>query len=111
MAHVRLFVADTGNWTELTDGELPTVRISAPDLAQARRRRAGIKADDAPVSVVLDITVAVAADYRSARRLGVIDADADGVTLIAATPADQELHALGTDVLWRLRLRGQRRAS
>lgn len=134
MARVRLFVADAGDWTELTDGELPPVRISAPDLAQARRQRAGIRSEEDGVSVILDVTVAVAADYRSARRLGVAGAEAavryvgtvdglagliadieaagvaDGVTLISAAP-DQKLRALGDDVLRRLQLRGQPRAS
>ncbi|MDV3128859.1 hypothetical protein M1247_28400 [Mycobacterium sp. 21AC1] len=127
-------MADAGDWAELTDGELPTVRVSAPDLAQARRKRVGIRAEDDGVSVILDVTVAVAADYRSARRLSMAGADgavryvgtvdglagliadieaagvADGVTLISAAP-DQTLRALGDDVLRRLQLRGQPRAS
>ena len=83
------------------------VRLAAPDLQQARRARGRI-ADD--VAVILDITVAVAADFRSARNsmtsldtdtlhyAGTIDglaglvadifmADvADGVTFIPASP-------------------------
>ena len=65
MGGVRLFVADAESWDELTDGARPAVRLSAPDLAQARRLRTRIDADTA---VILDVTVAVAADYRSARR-------------------------------------------
>lgn len=138
---MRLFVADADSWSELTDGAqdaAPTVRISASDLAQARRKRTRIKAEDDTVAVILDVTVAVANDFRSARRLGVAadvaagdavvryvgTADglagliedissagvADGVTLIPA--GDQNLRALGEDVLHRLELRGQaRRAS
>lgn len=82
--------------------------------------------------MILDVTVAVARDFRSARRVlepdgatvhyagtvegltGLIsDIDradvADGVTLIAASPR-QDLRALGREVLERL-LRGQPRAS
>jgi hypothetical protein len=133
---VRLFVVDAGEWTELTDGAAPTVRVSAPDLAQARRIRSGLKSEDAGVSVILDVTVAVAGDYRSARRsltvagpeaqvryVGTVDglaglvADiaaagvADGVTLIPAD-AESELRPLGDDVVRRVQLREQaRRAS
>ncbi|WKG03008.1 hypothetical protein [Mycolicibacterium sp. HK-90] len=136
MAGVRIFVADAESWTELTDGDQPTARISAPDLAQARRIRSGLKSEDDTVSVILDVTVAVAGDYRSARcsltvagsdaevrYVGTIDgltgliADieaagvADGVTLLPSAP-DQELRVLGGDVLRRLEARGQaRRAS
>ena len=139
MAGVRIFVADAEAWTELTDGGSPTARISAPDLAQARRIRSGLKSEDDDVSVILDVTVAVArefgAAYRSAHRwhepagpeaqvryIGTVDglagliADieaaevADGVTLIAAGP-DQDPRVLGDDVLRRLELRSQARAS
>lgn len=106
---LRLFVADASgdNWNELTSGEATTVRLAAPDLQQARRARGRITGD---VAVILDITVAVAADFRSARDAmpiindgtlyyaGTIDglaglvadifmADvADGVTFIPASP-------------------------
>ncbi|MUL84144.1 hypothetical protein FZI95_15920 [Mycobacterium sp. CBMA247] len=132
-------MVEAGDWTELTDGDQPTARISAPDLAQARRIRSGLKSEDDAVSVILDVTVAVAGDYRSARcsltvadsgagsavdvrYVGTVDgltgliADieaagvADGVTLIPAGP-DQEPRALGDDVLRRLELRSQARAS
>ena len=134
-------MADADSWSELTDGArdgAPTVRISASDLAQARRKRARIKADDDTVAVILDVTVAVANAFRAARGLEVAadgpagdavvryvgTADglagliedissagvADGVTLIPT--GDQNLRALGADVLHRLELRGQaRRAS
>jgi hypothetical protein len=113
---LRLFVADAsgGNWSELTSGEATAVRLTAPDLQQARRARGRISDD---VAVILDITVAVAADFRSARDAmphrdddtlhyaGTIDglaglvADifmaevADGVTFIPSSPAQniQEL--------------------
>ncbi|OBB17777.1 hypothetical protein A5761_09435 [Mycolicibacterium setense] len=135
MAGVRLFVVEAGDWTELTEGDRPTARISAPDLAQARRIRSGLKSEDHDVSVILDVTVAVAGDYRSARcsltvagpqaevrYIGTVDgltgliADieaagvADGVTLIPAA-ADQDPRGLGADVLRRLELRTQARAS
>lgn len=128
-------MADAETWTELTDGDEPTARISASDLAQARRIRSGLKSEDDAVSVILDVTVAVAGDYRSARcsltvagpeaevrYVGTVDgltgliADigaaevADGVTLIPATP-DQDPRGLGADVLRRLELRSQARAS
>lgn len=128
-------MADDETWTELTDGDEPTARISASDLAQARRIRSGLKSEDEALSVILDVTVAVAGDYRSARcsltvagpeaevrYVGTVDgltgliADieaaevADGVTLIPATPG-QDARILGGDVLRRLELRSQARAS
>ncbi|QRY54645.1 hypothetical protein JVX95_02045 [Mycolicibacterium septicum] len=128
-------MADAETWTELTDGDEPTARISASDLAQARRIRSGLKSEDEALSVILDVTVAVAGDYRSARcsltvagpeaevrYVGTVDgltgliADieaaevADGVTLIPATPG-QDARVLGGDVLRRLELRSQARAS
>jgi hypothetical protein len=118
-------VAETsGNWAELTDGDQRTVRVAAADLQQARRASARIRARDVNVAVILDVTVAVANDFRSARRVlesdgatvyyaGTVDglaglisdierADvADGVTLISGSPR-QDLEALGRDVLHRL---------
>ena len=134
---MRLFLADApdGQWSELTDGTSRAVRVAASDLVQARRTRAQIRevADD--VSVILDVTVAVAADFRSAQRdlgdpsptdgiryAGTVDglagliADietagvADGVTLIPAS-AHQDLRAVGLDVLDWLTIRGHARAS
>jgi hypothetical protein len=131
---VRLFVADDagGHWSELTDGAGLAVRVVADDLAQARRTRSRIRAESDDVAVILDVTVAVAADFRSARReLGSIDgvryagtvdglagliADietagvADGVTLVAASPG-QDLAAVGLGVLQWLALRDQAKAS
>ncbi|MCZ8378277.1 hypothetical protein O6P37_05320 [Mycobacterium sp. CPCC 205372] len=134
MAAVRLYVAD-GDWQELTTGEQRAVRVAATDLQQARRARTRIRADRADVAVILDVTVAVAADYRAARvalepaeaattlqYAGTVDglaglvADietagvADGVTLIAAS-ADQDVRAVGRDVLRRLAARDELRAS
>jgi urease gamma subunit len=125
--------APSGDWNELTDGDQRTVRVAAPDLQQARRVRAQIRARGDDVAVILDVTVAVASDFRSARSVlgsadhtvhyaGTIDglaglisdiarADvADGVTLIAASPR-QDLRDLGRDVLHRLTAREQPRAS
>ena len=132
---MRLFVADNpnGDWTELTDGAERAVRVAAPDLAQARRVRARIRAGADDVAVILDVTVAIAADFHSARRdvgsvdgvhyVGTVDglagliADietagvADGVTLIAAS-ARQDLRVVGHDVLDWLTIRnGHARAS
>jgi hypothetical protein len=121
---LRLFVADAsgGNWSELTSGGATAVRLSAPDLQQARRARGRISDD---VAVILDITVAVAADFRSARDAmpqrddetllyaGTIDglaglvADifvaevADGVTFIPASPA-QDIRELADAALDRI---------
>jgi urease gamma subunit len=135
VTEVRLFVADApnGDWSELTDGDQRTVRVVASDLQQARRARARIRARGEDVAVILDITVAVAGDFRSARSVlgsvdhtvhyaGTIDglagllsdiarADvADGVTLISALPR-QDLRTVGRDVLRRLAARDQRKAS
>jgi urease gamma subunit len=132
VTEVRLFVAD-GDWSELTDGDQRTVRVAAADLQQARRARARIRARGEDVAVILDVTVAVAGDFRSARSVlgpaehtvhyaGTVDglaglisdianADvADGVTLISASPR-QDVRDLGRDVLRRLTLRDQPRAS
>ena len=121
---LRLFVADAsgGNWSELTSGEATAVRLTAPDLQQARRARGRISDD---VAVILDITVAVAADFRSARDAmpqrdddtlhyaGTIDglaglvADifvaevADGVTFIPASPG-QDIQELADAALDRI---------
>lgn len=120
-----------GGWDELTDGGVPPVRVVAKDLQHARRVRARMRAGD-DVAVILDITVAVAADFRSARDVlepaegvryaGTVDglvgliADiesaevADGVTLVPVSPRD-DVRALGRAVLRRLESRGQPRAS
>ena len=132
---MRLFVADapSGDWSELTDGDQRTVRVAASDLQQARRARARIRARGEDVAVILDVTVAVAGDFRSARRVlgptdhtvhyaGTVDGlaglisdiaraeVADGVTLIPASPR-QDLRELGHDVLHRLASRDHSRAS
>ena len=131
---MRLFVANapSGDWSELTDGDQRTVRVTASDLQQARRARARILARGEDVAVILDITVAVAGDFRSARSVldhsesvhyaGTIDGlaglvsdigragVADGVTLINASPR-QDLRELGREVLHRLASRDRARAS
>jgi hypothetical protein len=134
VAAVRLFVVEQADWHELTDGGGRAVRVAAPDLQQARRARARIRAAD-DVAVILDVTVSVAADYRSARRelgaaedapsvhyAGTVDGlaglitdietagVADGVTLIPASPR-QDLRDLARDVLVRLASRGHAQAS
>ena len=122
---LRLFVADDsdGEWTELTSGDKRAVRLAAPDLQQARRARDRIRDD---VSVILDVTVLVTDDLRSASRwmsahdaearlyyAGTLDglagliADlfvagvADGVTLISAS-THQDLRALADAALARI---------
>ena len=125
--------APSGDWSELTDGDQRAVRVAASDLQQARRARARIRARGEDVAVILDVTVAVAGDFRSARSVlgpadhtvhyaGTIDglaglisdiarADvADGVTLISASPRQNPRH-LGRDVLRRLASRDQPKAS
>lgn len=134
VAWVRLFVIDAAgdHWSELTSGGEPTVRLAAPDLQRAQRSRARIQSDRDGVEVILDVTVAVAPDFRSVRDLAAVDdgtlryagtvdgltgliADietagvADGVTLIAASPRT-DLRELGYDVLQRLALRGRKSA-
>lgn len=117
--------ASGDNWSELTSGEAAAVRLAAPDLQQARRARGRITDD---VAVILDITVAVAEDFRSARDAmpvgddgtlhyaGTIDglaglvadifmADvADGVTFIPSSP-EQDIGELGGAALNRIALR------
>ena len=129
---MRLFVADVSGWSELTDGGLSAVRVDATDLQRARRTRAQIRTSAPDVAVILDVTVAVAAVFRSARMdlepvdgvhyAGTVDglagliADietaevADGVTLIPVSP-QQDPRVLGRDVLRRLAARRQPRAS
>jgi hypothetical protein len=136
LAGVRLFVVDDGGdqWSELTAGDRPTVRLAAADLQRAQRDRARIRSDGSDVQVILDVTVAVAADFRSARDsmlategdgtlryAGTVDGltglisdveaagVADGVTLISVTPG-LDLRDLGQDVLRRLALRGRKTA-
>jgi hypothetical protein len=135
VAGVRLFVVDSSgdNWSELTTGDGPTVRLAAPDLQRAKRGRVEIRSDRDDVAVILDVTVAVGPDFRSAREsIGAFDDGtlryagtvdgltgliydieaagvADGVTLIAAVPR-VDLHLLGHDVLQRLTMRGRKSA-
>jgi hypothetical protein len=130
---LRVFIADSGGaWTELTAGDRPVVRLSAPDLQEARRRRRRLPAD---VAVVLDLAVSVADDPRAAlaaisdhdddstvRYAGTIDglaglvADlyvagvADGVTLIPLG-ADDDLRPRAHDALSRIKDRLRIRAA
>lgn len=124
--------ATGGNWSELTAGDQPTVRLAVSDLQRAQRDRARIRADRGDVDVVLDVTVAVARDFRSVRDSMAVDdgtlryagtvdglagllADieaagvADGVTLISAVPRT-DLTGLGQELLARLALRGRKSA-
>jgi hypothetical protein len=127
MRTLRMFVSDSaGEWAELTAGTAPVVRLSAPDLQEARRRRRRLPAD---VPVVLDVAVAVADDSRTAltaisghaddstvQYAGTVDglaglvADlyvagvADGVTLIPVVP-DEDVRGYAQDALSRIRNR------
>ncbi|MEZ0340775.1 hypothetical protein ACAG25_12415 [Mycobacterium sp. pV006] len=130
---MRLFVLDDTGFSELTDGDdQRIVRVSASDLQQARRACRRVRDQVGGPAAVLDVAVAVADDYRAARRAigaaapgtvqyaGTVDglvgliADidsagvADGVTLIAATP-QQDVVALSRQVLDRLPLRSPAR--
>ncbi|TGD83951.1 hypothetical protein BayCH28_27730 [Mycolicibacterium sp. CH28] len=79
---LRVFVAETGGtWTELTAGGNPVVRLSAPDLQEARRRRRRLPAD---VPVILDLAVSVADDARTALA-AISDHDADATVSYAGT--------------------------
>jgi hypothetical protein len=127
---VRLFVADEA-WSELTSGPEPVVRVAAGDLQQARRARTRLRGDDGEVAVILDVTVAVAADVRAAyaslgpdestggvRYAGTVSglagliADiettgvADGVTLLGAT-STANLAEIGRTVLTLLEQRNR----
>jgi hypothetical protein len=127
---VRLFVTDApdGGWSELTEGGRQPVRVAATDLQHARRVRQRVRAGSADVAVILDVTVAVAADFRSVREsLGTVDgvryagtvdglagliADievagvADGVTLVPVSPRE-DVRELGRAVLQSLASRAQ----
>ena len=139
VAEVRLFLSDGAGVRELTTGDAPVVRVTAPDLQRAQRARDRIRAERDDVAVVLDVTVAVAGDFRAARLAfaaavqdgqaeatiryagtvaglaGLLDdiesaEVADGVTLIAAAPG-QDLDRIGREVLRGLASRDQARAS
>ncbi|CAJ1579087.1 hypothetical protein [[Mycobacterium] wendilense] len=134
MSNLRVFIdaadGDAGDWTELTDGADPAVRLAARDLQHAQRAGDRLRADTG-AAVVLDLTVLVAEDRRAARRLlaaaqpagdavhyvgtveglaGLVDdiytlGVADGVTLIPAS-GQQDVRAVGEQTLRRLRSRG-----
>lgn len=118
-------------WSELTSGPEPVVRVAAGDLQQARRARTRLRGDDGDVAVILDVTVAVAADVRAAyaslgpdestvgvRYAGTVSglagliADiettgvADGVTLLGAT-STANLAEIGRTVLTLLEQRNR----
>lgn len=123
----RVFITDAvGEWTELTAGGHPVVRLRAANLQEAQRRRRRLPAD---VPVVLDVAVAVAEDSRTAltaisghagestvHYAGTVDglagmvADllvagvADGVTLIPLSP-QEDLRPQAQDALRRIRSR------
>ena len=67
---------------EIGEGIARLGRVAAPDLQQARRARARIRARGEDVAVILDVTVAVAGDFRSARRV--------------LGPTDHTVHYAGT---------------
>lgn len=80
MPELRVFLAETdGAWTELTEvaaGQRPVIRLSAPDLQEAARRRRRLPTD---VAVVLDLAVSVADDPRTAMAAIADHGGADGV--------------------------------
>ena len=79
---LRVFITeDGGAVTELTAGGNPVVRLSAPDLQEARRRRHRLPAD---IPVVLDLAVSVADDARTA------------LAAISGHDADSGVHYAGT---------------
>ncbi len=79
---LRVFITEAGGAvTELTGGGNPVVRLSAPDLQEARRRRRRLPAD---VAVVLDLAVSVADDARTALA-AIPDQDADAGVHYAGT--------------------------
>lgn len=132
MSSLRIFITGSehgADWTELTCGAEPAVRIQARDLQHAQRASRRLHADT-DAAVVLDLEVLIAEDRRAARRLlsavspsretvhyvGTVDglagllADiesagvADGVTLIPVAP-EQDARALAERALSRLRLK------
>lgn len=127
-------MVDEDGWSELTSGGQQPIRVSAPDLKQATRIRERVRTEHESAAVILDVTVAVAHDFRAARSVfGAANTDtvhyagtvdglvgllldiesagvADGVTLVPASP-QQDLGALGRDVLGRLAVRERARAS
>lgn len=134
---MRIFLDDGAGVRELTEGAQPIIRVSAPDLQRARQVRSRIRSGPGNAAVVLDVTVAVARDFRAARSafgdsgagsgdtiryagtvagltglIGDISSAgvADGVTLIAASP-QQDIERIGQEVLRALTLRDQVRAS
>lgn len=137
VARMRIFVDDGARVRELTDGEEPVIRVSAPDLQRARQVRSRIRSGPSNAAVILDVVVAVARDFRAARgvfsEVGASSADtiryagtvaglaglvddissagvADGVTLIGASQ-QQDVERIGHQVLDALSARGQARAS
>ncbi|BBZ02428.1 hypothetical protein MCHIJ_18650 [Mycolicibacterium chitae] len=134
MSNLRVFVEAADDWTELTNSGDPAVRLQARDLQHAQRSTGRLRADTG-AAVVLDLTVLIAEDRRSARRLlatakpagdavhyvgtveglaGLVDdiytlGVADGVTLIPAAE-QQDVRALGEQTLRRLQIQRQRGA-
>ena len=129
---LRLFIGDGSAWEEVTTGTGELVRITAHDLQQAQRFRQRVRAsaarlggDPDSVAVILDVTVAIARDFRTARAgltrnaaptvryagtqrgLAGLIADifvagvADGVTLLSEIPA-ADLRPLAAGVLAQL---------
>lgn len=127
----RMFTAGAGaaGWTEFTGGRGPAVRLRAADLQRAQRESARLRADpgSSGTSVILDIRVLIAEDFRTARRASAAVAVppedcvqyvgtlaglvglvrdvyaagvADGVTLVPAAP-DQDVEALALATLAR----------
>jgi hypothetical protein len=135
MSSLRVFVSDTADaeWSELTEGVQPTVRLRARDLQHAQRASRRIH-DTAAVAVVLDVRVVIAEDHRTAyRRLAELDGStgsvqyagtvdglaglvddivaagvADGVNLIPAG-TQSDLRSVAEQTVERLRLRSRRR--
>jgi hypothetical protein len=71
---LRVFVADTAGcgWVELTSGHHEAVRLAAADLQRAQRARSRLRAENSlhgqhDVAVILDVRVAIADDFPSAR--------------------------------------------
>ena len=97
---LRVFVVDGSgdggdsgqDWTELTAGGAPAVRFSAPDLQHAQRTRRQLAG-----AAVLDVTVVVDDDFRSARRRWA-ELDADGGQTVAYAGTLDGLAGLIADI-------------
>jgi alkanesulfonate monooxygenase SsuD/methylene tetrahydromethanopterin reductase-like flavin-dependent oxidoreductase (luciferase family) len=144
MSSPRVFISESvgADWTELTDSGQPAVRVNARDLQHAQRARDRIRdlenkaaGGRSAISVVLDVRVLIADDYRSAwHRIAELESGprsvqyagtldglaglvddiyaagvADGVTLIPAVPHG-DVRGVAEQTVARLKLLSRRQS-